>query len=109
MKDLFPAAAGAIRSLAWIALALAAIVLAALSGAFVLGYIPPQWQSHAALAGSLLILVLAVATAILQRRRREPGSIGATKKVALSFSGGLLLFIGAWALLLLVLLLVLPP
>jgi len=109
MKDFFSVAAGAIRSLAWIALAMVAIVLAALSGGFVLSYIPPQWQSHVALAGSLLILVLAIAIAIFQRRRREPGFIGVTKKVGLSFSGGLLLFVGAWALLFLVLLLVLPP
>ena len=109
MKDFFSVAAGAIRSLAWIAIAMAAIVLAALSGAFVLSYVPPQWQSDVALAGSLLILVLAIAIAIFQRRRREFGFIGVTKKIALSLSGGLLLLIGAWALLFLVLLLVLPP
>jgi hypothetical protein len=97
------------RSLGWIALALVAIVLAGLLGAFVLGYVPAHWQSHVALAGSLLILLMAIAVAFLRRSRREPGVIGATKKVASSFSGGLLLFIGAWALLLLILLLVLQP
>jgi hypothetical protein len=102
-------AARAVRSLGWIALALVAIVLAGLSGAFVLDHVPAQWQSHVALAGSLLILFIAIAVAVLRRSRRDPGVIGATKKVASSFSGGLLLFIGAWALLVLVLLLVLRP
>jgi high-affinity nickel permease len=88
---------------------MAAMVLVGLSGALVLGYVPVQWQSHAALAGSLLILVLAIAIAIVQRRRREPGFTGVAKKVGLSVSGGLLLFVGALALLFLVLLLVLPP
>ena len=99
---------GAFRAFAWVALSVLVIVLAALSGTFVLSHVPPQWQSHVALAGSLLILALAVAIAIYQRRRRESGLIGATKKVASAFSGGLLLFIGAWSLLVLVLFLVLP-
>ena len=99
---------GAVRALAWVALATLAIVLAVLSGTFVLRYVPSQWQSHVALAGSLLILALAIAIAIYQRRRREAGLIDQTKKVASTFSGGLLLFIGAWSLLVLVLLLVLP-
>lgn len=108
MKDLFVVAKSSIRALAWIALAVVAIILAALAGAFGLSYIPPQWQSQVALMGSLLILVLAITIAVIQRRRRDPRFIDVIKKVGLSFSGGFLLFVGAWALLFLVLVLVLP-
>jgi hypothetical protein len=99
VKDRSSVATRAIRSLAWIAVAVVAVVLASVSGALVLSYVPTQWQSDVALAGSLLILVLAVVTAIFQRSKREPGFIGATKKVALSLAGGLLLLVGAYALL----------